>query len=177
MSEVKEVKEIKLKPETRELADKLHKVMKIDAKTGAGTVPETWYVETLDKALPEKIVEKFPGIVAALPRIMEHLQDHNALVTAGASLAFGEASEKVLKKHSELTKTEIEIPTIRKDGFELQYERTRQVPTRNADGTTGTRAAYGLLRAGYHTYSADSVGELKKVKRYLSESAARVLGE
>jgi hypothetical protein len=171
-----EVKEIKLKPETRELADRVHKALKIDGKTGVGALTENWYIESLSTALPETITTKYPGITEDLPVIMESLQDHNTKTAAGVGLAFGEASEKILHKHKDLLKTELDVPTIRKDGFNFEYKRTQQVPSRNPDGTTGTRAAFGLLKVGYTTYAAEAVAELKKVKSHLTESAARVLG-
>jgi hypothetical protein len=164
MSEVKEaVKEIKLKPATEELAARIKKELTFDHKSGVATITKDFYASTLPEGITVNLIEQ--------------LQDHNTVIAAAAGLAFGQASETFLKKNKDFPRTEFELPTVRKDGFEFTYDRTRQVPTRNADGTTGTRAAHGMLRVGYRTYGAESVGELKKVKSLLSESAARVLGD
>lgn len=162
-TEVKEVKEIKLKPAVTELAARIKKEIKIDPKSGIGTIDKDFYATTLPDGITVPLIEK--------------LQDHNTIFAAAGALAFGEASETILKKNKDLPSTELEISTVHKDGFELKYDRSRSVPSRNADGTTGTRIAHGLLRMGYRTYGAESVGELKKVKSILSESAAKVLAD
>lgn len=177
MADVKEVKAVTLKPTTEELTARMKKAIHIDPKTGVGKITDNWYVENLGtEGVSEDLKAKYPGIESDAPAIMKGFQDFNTRVAAAGGLAFGQHAETVMHKHKDLTRCELEIPTIHKDGFEMTYDRERQVPSRNADGTTGTKTAYGMLRVGYRTYGAESVGELKKAKAILSASAAKVFG-
>jgi hypothetical protein len=176
MADVAAVKAVTLKPTTQELADRMKKEIKVE-KNGQGKISENWYVDNLGaEAVPEAIKAKYPGIEADIVPIVKGVMDFNTRVAAAGGFAFGQHAEKVMHSHKDVTRCELEIPTIGKDGFEFTYDRERQVPSRNADGTTGTKTAYGMLRVGYRTYGAESVGELKKAKALLSQSATSVFG-
>ncbi|WP_144106705.1 hypothetical protein [Paraburkholderia sp. BCC1886] len=170
MSDTKTI--VKVKPTTSELAATVRKDIKIDAKTGVGTIKENWYVENLGLAVPEAIKTKYPGIENDMVPIIEGLQDHNTVLAAAVGLAFGEESEHVMKKHKELERTTLDLPTTGKDGFDFVYDRTKKVTDPTADG--GTKITHGALSVGYRTYGTKNRGELAKVKTLLKESAASV---
>jgi hypothetical protein len=178
MADVKEVAKTHrpLKATTEELVARFDKEVHIDPKTGVGTFNEGAYIKTLDVALPATLTEKYPGLVEDLPVILGSVQDHMAVVTAAAGLAFGRKSQDFLVKHKDFTRTEADLPTIGKDAIEYVYDKERQVPSRNPDGTTGQKTAYGMLRVGYRLYASEAVGELKKAKQELSASGAGVFG-
>jgi hypothetical protein len=157
------VKEITLKPETLEFAAKIKKEIKIDHKTGVATIDANFYASTL----PEHITVKH----------IEDLQNHNAKFAAAAAHAFSEVAESSLKKHADVNRATFEVPTVKKDAFEMTYDRSRTVPSRNEDGTTGTAVQHGALRVAHRMYAAESVGELKKVKQLSVASAARAFAE
>jgi hypothetical protein len=166
------VKEISLKPETLEFSAKVKKEIKMDQKTGVGSVDKGFYASTLGDAVPADVAEKFPGIAEHMPAIVEGLQNHNTRFAAGTAHAFSEVAEHTLKKHPELKRATLEVPTIKKDAFEMTYDRAR-----NDDGTTGTAVQHGALRVAHRMYAAESVGELKKVKQLSVASAARAFAE
>jgi hypothetical protein len=168
--------DIKFKPTTTELSAEIKKEMKLDPKTGVGSVTEGWYVNTLGSAVPDDIKAKYPGIENDVVPIIKGVQDHNTIVAAAAGLAFGQMSQDAMQANKELERATLELPTIGKDGFDFTYDKTRQVPDRTADGTVGTKTVHGSLRVGYRTYGTKSRGELMKVKEQLAIDAAKVFG-
>lgn len=170
-------KEITLKPETLEFSKQIHKAIKMDHKTGVASIDQDFYAGTLVDAVPAKIAEQFPGIGEHMPAIVEGIQNHNAKVAAAGAHAFSQIAESTLKKNGDLTRATFEMPTIKKDAFEMTYDRSRTVPSRNEDGTTGTAVQHGALRVAHRMYAAESVGELKKVKQLSVASAARAFAE
>jgi hypothetical protein len=168
--------DIKFKPTTTELSAEIKKEMKLDPKTGVGSVTEGWYVNNLGRAVPDDIKAKYPGIENDVVPIIKSVQDHNTIVAAAAGLAFGQMSEAVMKDNKEIERTTMDLPTLGKDGFDFTYDRTKQVPDRTADGTVGTKTVHGSLRVGYRTYGTKSRGELLKVKEQLATDAAKVFG-
>jgi hypothetical protein len=161
-----EIKEITLKPETEAFAAQVKGAMKIEHTKGNATafavVDPSFYASTLPDSITVKQIED--------------LQSHNALFAAGTARALSQLSEEFMKKHKDVTRVSADITTVKKDGFELTYDRERSVPSRNEDGTTGTAAQYGSIRVAHRAYAAEAVGELKKVKQLSVQSAARVLG-
>lgn len=163
------VKEVTLKPETIAMGENIGKNTKIEHKKGDATAfmkmqDSAWYAGQLE------------GIGLTVKNV-EDLQGLNALVAAGGADALRHAGEDFLKKHKEVTRVEFDLPTVRKDGFNLSYDRSRTVPSRGEDGSMGTATQYGAIRVSHRTYAEESVGELKKVKMLSVASAAKVLAD
>jgi hypothetical protein len=163
------VKEITLKPETVEMSDKVRKNSTIEHKKGDATA----FMKLNDSSFYAGQLE---GIGLTVKNV-EDLQALNALVAAGGADALRHEGESFMKKHKEVTRIEFELPTVRKDGFTLSYDRSRTVPSRGEDGTMGTATQYGAIRVSHRTYAEESVGELKKVKMLSVASAAKVLAD
>ncbi len=161
------VKEITLKPETEGFAGQVQAAIKIEHKKGDATafavIDPVFYASTLPEGITVKMIED--------------LQAHNALFAAGSARALSLTGEPYMKKHGEVTRIQFDIPTVKKDGFELTYDRSRTVPSRNEDGSMGSATQYGAIRVAHRAYAAESVGELKKVKQLSVASAAKAYGE
>jgi hypothetical protein len=174
------VKEITLKPEVEEFSQKFRDASKIEHKKGDAqafvVTDATFYTSTLDQALNPKLVEKFPGIIEALPEIINDVQTHNTRVVAGVARGVSQLGEAYLVKHKDVTRVSADVTTIKKDGIEVTYDRERTVPSRNEDGSMGTATQHGSLRVAVRSYAAEAVGELKKVKQLSVQSAARAYG-
>lgn len=149
-----------VKKDTRSLADTLKDQIKIDAKTGVGTITPDAY----EKALPEGLTIKQ----------VEQVNAHNSHFAAAATLAFGEASIPVLKKNKELTGTSLEIPVVNKDHIGITMDRSRQV---KAPGSDETSTVYGSTRTQFAFYATKNRGEMAKVKAVLGEKAAAALAD
>lgn len=151
---------VELKKDTVELADKIKEGIKIDPKTGVGTITPDIY----EKLLPEGISIKQ----------IEAINAHNTHFAASATLAFGEASIPVLKKNKELPKTNLEIPLVGKDHIGLVFNRSQQV---RAPGSSEETTVYGTVRPQFNFYGTKSRGEMAKVKSILNEKAGKALGD
>lgn len=148
-----------LKEPTMKMFDVVAKTLQIDESTGVGTVSK----ETYEQTLPEGITID----------TVKTLQEHNGYFIAAASKALGEAAIPVLKKNAELEKVTLSIPVGHKDQINIDFQRSRQVPDRESNGT---KTKHGVLMASYDMYGSKSVGDLKKVKTELAEAALKALG-
>lgn len=167
MSDVAAVKEITLKPETVEFSQKFREASKIEHKKGDTQAFVVTDASFYAANLPEGVTVKN----------IEDLQAYNAMFAAGGAHAISQMGEDYLKKHKDVTRLSADVTTVKKDGFEFTYDRSRTVPSRNEDGTTGTAVQHGAIRVAHRAYAAESVGELKKVKQLSVASAARELAE
>lgn len=168
-NEAAAVKEITLKPETIEMGQNIRQNSKIEHKKGDATA----FMKMQDSAF---YASKLEGIGLTVKNV-EDLQSLNALVAAGGADALRHEGEDFMKKHKEVTRIEFELPTVRKDGFTMSYDRSRTVPSRGEDGSMGTATQYGSIRVSHRTYAEESVGELKKVKMLSVASASKVLAD
>lgn len=163
------VKEITLKPETVEMGQNIAKNAKLEHKKGDATAfykmqDAAWYAGQLET-------------IGLTVKNVEDLQSLNALVAAGGADALRLTGEPFMAKHKEVTRIEFDLPTVKKDGFNMSYDRSRTVPSRGEDGSMGTATQYGAIRVSHRTYAEESVGELKKVKMLSVASAAKVLAD
>lgn len=145
-----------IKPEVIALAAKLKPLLKIDAKTGVVTPEVGLYVGSL----PEGVTEDTLKAVAK----------HNAQFVAAASLALGEATLPVMKKHDDLLKATLEVPTVGGDKFNFEIQRSKDVPAFGGKGDPTTR--YGHLTASYTMRGARNVGQFAQVKNHLAAAFA-----
>jgi hypothetical protein len=144
------------------IAAAIKKDMTLDAKTGVITVNKDLY----ERLLPEGLTKD----------TIELVQQHNTEFAAAAGLAIGEVAIPAMKKHKELERVSVSIPTVQKDAFNLNFDRSRQVPDRNAEGG-GTKTKFGSLGVEFQMYGAKSRGQLGKVKEHLSSLALDALGK
>lgn len=149
---------MEIKKEVIDLSEKIGAELKI-SKDGSVERPDDLY----EKLLPEGItMEQLKGI-----------QAHNTDFIAAATHAFGQAATPVMKKNAELNSISLDIPTVGKDSLSLQFDRSKQVP--NGDG--GMQTKYGSVSVKYDMYGAGSRGQLKAVKQYLAEEAAKAFSD
>lgn len=162
---------VEVKPEVRALADKLKKSLELDKKTG-----------TYDKDKHHNVfVENLPDGAPTVEQIKK-LQHYTTVFAGAASLAVGETSIAVMKKHSTLERTVAEFPMVGKDQMKVVFDRSAEVTNRVADGKGGTvidgrKTAYGRLNVSIDSYAAGSRGELKKIKSMLAVEAAKAFSE
>lgn len=150
-----------IKQATTDLAAKIKKEIKIDAKTGQATVPDELYVTLLPEGVTKEVVQA--------------LDDHNTLFGAAAYLALGEASLPQMKKHKDLNEVNIAIPTVGKSAFKGVFERSSQV---RAPGATESTTKYGTGAMKLDFYGgAQHRGEFKKVRDHLTDQAASLLAD
>lgn len=151
-----------IKQEVINIAAAIEKDITIDAKTGVATASPDLYA----RLLPEGLT----------PAIIKDLNDHNALFAAAATLALGDKAIPVMKKHKDLDRISLSIASVGKDGFGVNFDRSRQVPDRGADGAHGTKTKYGSASVEYVMYGTKSRGELLKVKAKLADDALAAFG-
>lgn len=151
-----------IKEATRTLADRLKAELTVDAATGVGTFAPETFANNLPEGLTMDHVEAVYGY-----------QDQ--LVAAGA-LAVGESAIPVLEKAGETSRVTATLSTTGKNYIGYAFDRSRQVPTRNEDGTTGTREKFGSMTVDIVTYGTKNRGQLAQVKNELSEMALAAFG-
>lgn len=152
-----------LKPETLSLSERLQAEITLDPKTGTTQRPEDIVAKVLPEGLTIDMIERVDSFKAEL-------------VTAGAH-ALGVISNPAMAENADLTRTTLTLPTSGKNYIGFAYDRSRQVPTRNEDGTTGTREKFGVVTADIVSYGTKNRGEFAKVKSELSEMALAAFGK
>ena len=153
---------ITFKPNTRELADKIKKVMKIDPKTG---IVDSESVKTVyGDNLPEGLTL---DTVAALDA-------YNTNFAASGFLALGEEGVSFLKKHKSINEVSVSIPTVGKSQFNGVFERSSQVRAPGQEPTT--KFGTGSFKLDFYGAS-QSRGEFKKVRDHLTDLAASTLAD
>lgn len=163
MSNVETAVKSKITEGTRTLAEKLKAEITIDAGTGT-TAP---LKDVFAANLPEGLT-------------MDHVEavfDYQDTLIKAGGLALGEAANAVMKDNKDLARVTMTIPTVGKNYLGFAYDRSRQVPTRNEDGTTGTREKFGALTVDVVTYGTKNRGEFAHVKNELSENALAAFGK
>jgi hypothetical protein len=151
------------KPATQELADKIAKHIKIDAKTGIADAEhlKTVFVDNLPEGLTKEHVEALDTFIPQF--------------AAASYLALGEASVPVFKKHKNLdAPVTIEIPTVGKSKFVGVFERSSMVraPGQEPVAKFGT----GSMKLDFYGMSATR-GEFKKVRDHLTDLATSALSD
>lgn len=152
------------KPATRELADKIHKHIHIDPKTGVAD-PEkllTVFVDNLPEGLTKEHVEALDSFIPQF--------------AAASYLALGEAAVPVFKKHPKLeAPVTATFPTVNKSKFDGVIDRSSQV---RAPGQTETTTKYGTgsMKLDFYGLAAHR-GEFKKVRDHLTDLATSALAD
>jgi hypothetical protein len=152
-----------LKPETRELADKIKKHIKIDPKTGIAD-PELLKTVFVD-ALPEGLTkEHAEALDAFIPKF-----------AVASYLAFGESAVPVFEKHKKLeAAATITIPTVGKSELKGVFERHSMVRAPGQEPTQ--KFGTGSMKLDFYGMAVTR-GEFKKVKDHLTDLAASVLSD
>lgn len=154
-----DLKEIKIEPAVRELADKIKEVMVIDGNTKLASVADGTYVKLLPAGVTEEQIKA--------------VQEHNTTFIAAGALAFGEASINAMKADEKLDAIELSIPTVGSDTFGFNFKRSAQVPT---PGSKETHTSFGQMRVKAEVYATGSRGELANVKKQLAADALAAFG-
>lgn len=153
-----------IKPEIVALADKVKALMNMDKKSGIATVADDTYTKLMPEGLTKEIVEQ--------------VQTYNSQLVAAGALALGEAAIPVMKKNDAVDRATLTIPMVGKDYIGLSFDRSRQVPSRDADNNpNGTRTKFGSTSAEIVQYGTKSRGQLLNVKNLLGEKAAEAFGK
>lgn len=140
------------------LSDKIKKAVEVDASTGVITTPKDLYESLLPETLTIEQVKT--------------LQEHNSQVIAASAKAVGELAIPLMAENKELDRVSLEIGVGHKDKINVTFDRSRQVPDRE---TNGTKTKHGIVSADYTMYGAKSRGEMLKVKNELAEAALKAL--
>lgn len=137
-----------------------------DAKVGevaeGGTAVVTTGKDLYERLLPEGLTLD----------IVQTVHDHHLQLAAAGTLAAGEIGLAAMKKDKKLNRVDLEIPATGKDSFGFQFDRSRQVPDRSPGNTGGTREKFGMGTTSFNMYGVQPKGQVDKVKKYLSQSAA-----
>lgn len=153
---------VAFKPETRELADKIKKVLHIDPKTGLVDVEKT----------KTAYVDNLPEGVAA--ETVLAIDNYNTRFAAASYLAIGEAGVDFFKKHKNVNEVTASFPTVGKSKFEGVFERSSQVRAPGQEPTT--KFGTGSMKLDFYGGS-QSRGEFKKVRDHLTDLAAGALAD
>jgi len=157
MSTVETTVKSKITETTRSLADKLKAEITVDVTTGTVADQKSFFMDNLPEGVTPELVATYEGY-------------KDTVVKAGG-LALGEVSIDAMKANPELNRVTMTIPTVGKSYIGYAFDRSRQVPSRNDDGTTGTREKLGALTVDVVTYGTKNRGEFAAVKNELSEMA------
>jgi hypothetical protein len=155
-----------IKPEITDLEKKISEAMKMDIKDNVGicTVEDGLYV----KMLPEGITEDH----------VRTIQKYNSQLAAASLLAVGNVAVPAMREHSNLNKVSLEFPTVDKDHIDVNFDRSRQVPSRDENNVpNGTKTKYGSAQVSYSMYGTSSHGQLLAVKKMLAEQAMEAFGK
>lgn len=139
----------------------LAQLAKEKMKVGEGgviEVPKDFYEELLPDDLTMAQVKK--------------VQEHNSNLVSAVGLAVGELGNKEFGKHKKFDEVSVEF-NANKDKIGLNYQRSKQVP----DGSGGQQTKYGILSARYQVAGASNKGSFKKVRDWLSNTAADSFGK
>ncbi len=107
---------------------------------------------------------------------VELVRQDDARIAAGAAHAVQELGLEAMKKHPKLQRVILELPATGKDYFGIAYNRSRQVPDRAADGTRGTKTAYGVMTVDFNMYGTKNRAQLAAVRQAASTAAFDALG-
>lgn len=154
MSELKQI--------TTDLSDKIKKAIKINLKDGRADdeLLKDVYVSTLPEGLTKEIIEQ--------------VDQHNTVFGPAALKALGDVSTPLMKKHPNLVKTELKIPTVDKSFFSAVFEHTAMV--RAPGKEPAPKHGVGTVKLDWYGASSHR-GEYKKVKDQLADNAASVLAD
>lgn len=152
-----------IKPEIRATADLLKAEIALDKKSGIATVDAGTYIKLLPPGLTKDIVEA--------------VQAYNTQIVAAGALALGEMAIPVMKKDANLDRATLTIPMTGKDYIGVSFDRSRQVPSRDADNNpNGTKTKFGSTTTEIAMYGTKSRGQLMQVKNLLGELAVAAFG-
>lgn len=154
-----------VKPEVINMYAALRADSKLDVAKGATTAEIEVGKGAYGRLLPEGITQE----------IVETVRNHDTLFAAATGLLAGEVGVDAMEKHKALERVTVTIPTVGKDSFGATFDRSRQVPDRNAEGGATTRTKFGSLGVEMNFYGAKSRGQLLKVKEHLGARAAEAL--
>jgi hypothetical protein len=158
---VKEFTEADLKPEVVELAGKIGKEITL-SNDGVATVPDDLYVRNMPEGVTEESVRAH--------------QKYDTQFVAASALAFGEAANKVAKKHKDLAESSLTVKTVGRDNIEVNWQRENTRPNPQVKGETIT--TFGRTTVAINQFAdRGSSGDLSKVRKIIANRAKESFGK
>jgi len=158
-------KAINIKPETREMADKIAATFKIDSK-GVPTVEPGSYIALIQQhvpLLPEGKAEE----------TLTQIQDFNTLFLTAGNLAFGEKAIPVFKKNKELEKIQMDYPTTGKDDFSFGITKKQEFKVGDNPPTT----KFCSTSVAINLHAGKTRGQMNHVKNHLAALGLKAFGD
>ncbi|MDR3392300.1 MAG: hypothetical protein P4L77_11260 [Sulfuriferula sp.] len=160
-----------IKKEVLERSEAYGKGLKLGAE-GVIEAEEGLYASLL-KTSPVDVVREKVDV-----ELLEGLQEHNTIDLAAISHRVGTIGNHAFKKDDSLNKVTLSLNTTGKDAFNFTYDRSQQVNAgAPGDKDAGTRTKYGITRVSVDTHATGSRGQMAAVKTFLSDEAAKLLGD
>lgn len=147
-------KEIKIKPEIRELADKFKAATQIE-KDGAATVTGDVFHDTLGEGLTKEIVEA--------------VYDHRDNCNKAGQLAAGELFVDAMAKNSDLDRGTVSYGLGGKDVLNVTVDRSRTYPGAPGSGDSEKITKYGVVSATLDIVSTHNTGDVKKIRNLVAQ--------
>lgn len=147
----------KLDPVIRQLADNMRQnmTMEVDGKEATAVVSKDWFVNTLPDGLTQQVLEQ--------------AAQHHANALIASNLALSEAAIDACAENKELHHVTLQVPTVGKDHFAIDFTRSQQV---------GKHTVHGVTRASHEVYGAQTgSGQMRVVKDIISDRAREVLSK
>ena len=127
-------------------------------------------IEVEDNALYASSLPE--GVTIAMA---ESIKKSDSLFAAGTVYGGGQEAIDFFKKHPEVQKVELTLPTVGKDSFSATFTREASFPNpQNPDQKT---VKYCNVSAGFEVQSTRNIGDMKKVRLSLAEQAAAALAK
>lgn len=156
--------ELKLHEKTVEMEEILRKGIKeakIDPQTGQAV-------------LAKEVNDALLAVDGLTAEDVKKVSTHRGRVLAALGKAGGEESTAFAVKHKSLDDISIVVPSVGKDSYEMNFQRSR--PTLNPR-TKEAGTKYGALTLKYHEFATGNHGEISRVKAHISEHASTKLSD
>lgn len=150
-----------LSPEKHATAATIKKDLKVNEK-GMTEKPE----DLFEKHLPDDLT------METVNRVYAHTRAFNL----SAFEAFAEVAESALKKHKDLDRASLHIPTGDGAYFQAQYAREVKRPVKGDDGKVGSETTYGEMKFKF-VVNGGTADDYNAVKERFAKQAKKLFAE
>jgi len=147
-------KEIKIKHEIRELADKFKAVTEIE-KDGSSNVTSDVFIDTLGDGLTKDIVEA--------------VYDHRDNCVKAGQLAAGELFVDAMAKNNKMDRGTVSYGLGGKDQLNVIVDRTRSYPGAPGSADSERVTKFGVVSATLDVSSTSNTGDVKKIRTLIAQ--------
>lgn len=154
--------EIKISKEVLDMAGTIKAKFSVDSNTGAGTVGEDLYKESLPEDIDLKTIER--------------VKAHDRTFIAATAHAFGELAIEAMKKNSKLENASIDIPMSKYDNVSHNIARHRTYQNHLVKGNEVIEK-WGIMDTAYKAKGGRNIGDLKRVRVQLQQMAQKKLAK